>query len=287
MRWIAGFLLVGAAVLKAAQLLNEPTVTTLHPLGSLYLPLQIGAEFALGLLVLLGVYWRALRWFTVLLFSGFATYSLYLALNGAASCGCFGPVHVHPWTTFILDIGIVVGLLIASLRDLGALSASTNELETGTARSLMDRRQLIAVIAGVGVVTTALLVRNTDRRTAVAQGISASKGGLVILETDKWIGQKLPIAEFVDADLSNGDWLAVLYRHDCPACHEAMPRYEELASMGQRVALIEIPPYGKSSLLASACHSCQLKDDREWFVQTPVEIDLRDGIVVATRGHGH
>ena len=137
------------------------------------------------------------------------------------------------------------------------------------------------------MIIIALLFRYaTGQRTVSARGLTTS-GNLVILEPEKWIGQKLPIAEFTDADLSNGEWTVVLHRHDCPACQEAIPHFEQLALMGRRVALIEIPPYGYSPSGGSACFCCRLKDDQEWFVETPVEIQLLDGVVQAVKSHGH
>ncbi len=61
-----------------------------------------------------------------------------------------------------------------------------------------------------------------------------------------------------------------------------MPLYEEFAAsdVRKRVALIEVPPFGKEGAGAgSACVAGRLATDREWFVQTPVEIRLRDGVV--------
>ena len=61
MRPITAFLLVAAAVLRAVELLIEPIATIVHPLGSLFIPIQIGVEFVIGLLVLRGVYSSMLR----------------------------------------------------------------------------------------------------------------------------------------------------------------------------------------------------------------------------------
>jgi hypothetical protein len=286
-RWITGLLLVGAAVLKTIQLFNEPTLAIVHPLGSAFLLIQISVEFAVGILALLGVGWQMLRWFVLFLFSGFAVYSFYLALKGEASCGCFGPVHVQPWWTFLIDAAVVLGLLIVIYRDRKANSPAANSVEAGSPLFSLDQRKLIAAAMAISVLATAFLVRYVDRRTAIAEGMSAAANGLVILEPEKWIGQKLPIAEFIDNDLSSGEWTAVLHRHDCSACLDALPRYQELASAGKRVALVEVPPYGDSSSETSACLCCRLKDIREWFVQTPTEIQLRDGIVLSAKVHGH
>jgi len=277
MRIVAGLLLVGAAILKAVELISGPTATMVLPFGR-FLTVQTGFEFVIGLLVLSGVYWRKLRWLIVLLFSTFAAYSLHLAVNGAASCGCFGPVSVSPWWTSMLDLAVVFGLVVSSIHK---SSIGSDPIGSRTALIAVQRKLLFVALAAI-VVVTALLTRSIERRTAAARGLSTT-GDLVILEPDQWVGKKLPIADFLDADLSRGKWLAVLHRHDCPVCQEVLPLYEQRALIGEQIALIDIPPYGRSPHLESTCLNCRLKDDREWFVQTPVEIELQDGIVVTAK----
>jgi hypothetical protein len=58
MRWVVGILLVSAAILKAVQLITDPTVTLTN--GRLLPSLQVGAELGIGLLALNGAYWRQL-----------------------------------------------------------------------------------------------------------------------------------------------------------------------------------------------------------------------------------
>jgi hypothetical protein len=100
------------------------------------------------------------------------------------------------------------------------------------------------------------------------------------------------------ADLRQGDWIVLLYHHDCPKCQEALPQYEQLAeelqSIGssERVILVEVPPYAPHTPLpvphrdrersVTACNYARLSDEREWFVQAPAEIRLVDGKVVAS-----
>jgi hypothetical protein len=324
MRWITGFLLVGAAVLKAAQLIFDPASVVLNPLGRYFLPVQVGIELTLGLLVLSGLYWRTLRWVVAALFGAFAGYSLYLAIGGAASCGCFGSLRVNPWWTFGLDIAVVVGLLSSVLverrsRNIDrprtaalfnpersarvtravAVGAGLNDVSADTRRG---RRQAVVAIAGIAVVCTALLFRYAGQQTALGDGNLTSVGGLVILEPERWIGQKLPIAASVDLDLSSGDWIVLLHRHDCPECLEQVPKYEQRAAAGERVALVEVPPFDRagsdtffaakkvSDPLGSVPRSPlygRLTEDHEWFVQTPVEIRLVDGRVSAVKTHEH
>jgi hypothetical protein len=66
-----------------------------------------------------------------------------------------------------------------------------------------------------------------------------------------------------------------------------VPQYAQLA-MQEQVALVEVPPYGDSHASAnSALHLARLSDDRDWFIQTPVETQLADGLVIAVKDHGN
>jgi hypothetical protein len=325
MRWIVGYLLVTAAILKAAQLVTEPTAALLAVraspdpvvhgspdpalIATMLPPLQVGAELAIGLFALSGYYWRQLRWFAFVLFIGFAAYSFHLATTGATSCGCFGPLRVHPWWTFGLDLAVVVGLFSSLLAPTRVPRLAANRLMTSerdrlpndSARNpeeskqcgrelkhpLSFQRTLVAAAMGISIFTTALLARHLVAPTAAAEGVLQMAGDLIVLEPEKWVGKPLPIAEFVDLDLSTGEWTVLLHRHDCPDCEEAVPKYEQLATTGTRVALVEVPPFGELHPGEAACHYARLTDDREWFVQTPVELELRDGIVSAVKTPNH
>jgi hypothetical protein len=268
MRWVVGLLLASAGILKAAQLIAEPVAILASPLGWFLAPLQISAELIVGALALSGAYWRRLRWLALLLFVGFAAYSLYLAINGAASCGCFGPIEIHPWWTFGLDVAVVAGLLAAIF----AGSAKT-------ASPIGPRCQV-----GWATTLVALTVGCASALNWYALGSSsieslAADSDLVVLEPEEWIGKPLPIADYIDADLSEGDWIVLLHRHDCPECQEVAPRYEGLAST-RNIALIEMPPYGGEPEGQGPALHARMPDDREWFVQTPVEIRVKDGVVL-------
>ncbi|KPL25101.1 MAG: hypothetical protein AMJ75_01985 [Phycisphaerae bacterium SM1_79] len=52
-----------------------------------------------------------------------------------------------------------------------------------------------------------------------------------MLEPETWVGEKLPILEYIDiADqVEKGSWLLLFFRHDCPDCAAAIPKYEQIA----------------------------------------------------------
>ena len=272
MRSLVASLLLIAAILKGAQLVSDPTTSLGSTWDRTLLPLQIAMELGLGLFVLSGLYWRLICWMALLLFTLFAAYSAYLAVNGAASCGCFGLVKIHPWWMFVLDLAVVTGL---------AWSIFHSRLQPSLP-TLPQPKLIVAGAVSLAVLAVVVLVRYSDNRAAIAESLLPNAGNLTILEPETWVGQPLPIAAAIDLDLSRGQWIVLLHRHDCPHCQEAVPLYEDVAMQaeGTHVALVEVPPYGDAAA-ESPCKLGRLKNDREWFVQTPVEIQLIDGIVTS------
>ena len=121
-------------------------------------------------------------------------------------------------------------------------------------------------------------------RQASSQDRFQAIGDLYILEPETWIGQLFPLREHIDIDVSQGNWVLLMHRHDCPKCQEAIPRYEQLAMLGpnDQVAIVEVPPHDTlHETLSDYCLVGRLSDDRDWFVETPIEIRLADGLVVS------
>lgn len=280
MRWIVGLLLVVAAILRGVQLIVEPVTTLASPFARWLLPVEAGVELAFGLLVLSGIYWHRVRWLALFTFVVFAGYSFFQVIGGAVSCGCFGPVKVHPSWTFLLDVGIVAGLSVSMLW-------RTQVEGVLVAPGLLNRRLLAGSIVAISLIGAMLLMRYAQTRTAQAEGLLTSAENLVILEPEKWVGKPLPIFNAINLDLTQGEWIVVLHRHDCPDCQQAVPRYERLA-LQRPVALVEVAPYGDfHGSTTGAAHHGRLTNNREWFVKTLVELQLQNGIVLAVKvGHG-
>lgn len=71
----------------------------------------IAAEGGLGLWLLIGHPTRLLWFAALLFFAALAGVSVYLALAGQPSCGCFGKLAVSPWYSFGLDMLAVAALV--------------------------------------------------------------------------------------------------------------------------------------------------------------------------------
>lgn len=148
LRVALGCILLTAAGLKAHQVATDPLVF----LGGGWLEsrpvvaLAIGFEVFLGLWLVSGIYatagWKAaLACFTV-----FAGVSLYKAISGSATCGCFGRMEVNPWWTFSFDVTVVMALGFCRLQK--AVSLTTAEA-FGSARKASILMRVVLASAGL------------------------------------------------------------------------------------------------------------------------------------------
>jgi thiol-disulfide isomerase/thioredoxin len=84
--------------------------------------------------------------------------------------------------------------------------------------------------------------------------------------------------------------IVVFYSTECETCHKAIPLYDQFSrdmagnEDSLRFALIEIPPYAseKDSIVPgdTPCLRGKLDSSRKWYVQTPLVVVVRDGVVV-------
>ena len=282
-----GLLLLIAASLKGYQLATEPSLQKGLLTSRWFLIVTVEGEVGLGLWLLSGLY-RRLAWAAALIcFSGFAAVTLYEALTGQASCGCFGKVEVNPWYTFALDLAVIAALvLFRPAKHPARVHRTAYRLTWGGILALVLAAAPVAM-----VVASRAAIGSSDET-----GITVGVGSIVLLEPEKWPGKGLPILKNIDVrdHLTKGSWTLVLYRHDCPHCMEEVPKYERWAREhagdldAPHVALIEMPPYGipivkpdPGDVVSLSPLRGRLDDTKEWFVQTPVVLSLRDGIVLA------
>jgi hypothetical protein len=192
-------------------------------------------------------------------------------------------VLVNPWYTLAFD-GVAVAGLIGSLRLPGGVLVS---------RRAAPRRNAVAalVLLLAGTVSMGAMIRYAPE-AMTPEGEIAGDGSLVYLDPMTWVGKAFPLVRRIDLGdrLAKDEWIVVLYRHDCPRCHWAIPEYERLARLladepgSPRVALIEVPPFGSPDdpLVSSdsACILGRLDESNEWFVEVPARVRVKDGTVM-------
>lgn len=272
-------LLLGAAAMKAWSPSEAAVLATVYEIPPWVSLLVIQLEILLAVVLLFGFSLRRSLQVTAWIFGMFACFALYRALASYESCGCFGSLKVHPWITFCMDLAVVY---------LAARSAKqiTPGVKPGTEGRQLGLACVLYLLSAFPL--TALAIKQLPVSGAV--GSTEQVGSLVILEPEAWVGKKTPISDELGSsiELSRGEWVVVLYHHDCPDCQAALPKYEKLAAIesqipdGKQVLLIEVPPYGDVPHRPSKAKHARLPDDREWFVQAPVEIQIEDGSVTGS-----
>lgn len=236
-----------------------------------------------------GVYPRATWVLAVVCFVTFASYSLWRATSGAASCGCFGRIEVNPWHTFAFDV-LVVGALFL-WRPRRHVVEETHE-RVGHARFA----RVACFVAGLWLVVgipIGFVMASYRSSTVDSEGLITGDSEFVLLEPKRWLDKRFPLVSQIDIgdQLTTGSWVVLMYHHGCPTCQKVTAKCSELAITRQasanapRVALVEIPPFERSNpvdrhhVKYGWLHG-KLNETREWFVETPVLIVLRDGSVI-------
>jgi len=266
----AGSLLLFSAGAKARQIAINPAAFLggewLKTAELLWLPF----EAALGLWLLTNLRGRSARWVAASVFFIFSLATAYKWHSQETSCGCFGELAVRPSSMLVLDICMMISLVVAA-----QLS-----LQCGpTAR----RWALTALALAYGVATAA---------TGFGLGnahVTISKDGVLVqqvLVPGDWVGHEMPLLDHIDVgdELRRGEWILLLYRHDCPQCQQVLATIADRHPPDAcRVCAVQVPPYGPESqhgvLSGRSLLRGRLNDKRNWFVPTPVLISLSDGMV--------
>ena len=278
-----GLILLIAAGLKAHQLATEPVPGEGLLSIRWFQIVWVEAEILLGLWLVSGLARRA-AWATALVcFLVFAGVTFPKALAGADSCGCFGAVKVNPWYTLVLDVGAV-----------GALAAFRPNLKNRLQPPPLVRLQPVAAVLirlAAGAAAAIPILRYEPAMLSL-EGTVVGGGRPVLLEPKEWVGKPCPLLAHIDigSRLAKGQWIVVLYHHDCPHCQERIPQFEQEArERAERMniaktAMVELPPYappGRSLLPAGTpCVPGRASDERDWFVATPTLLALIEGTVI-------
>jgi hypothetical protein len=300
-RMFAAMVLLVAAGLKGYQLSAEPTIGN-SLLDSRWL-LMAAVEFELffGLWLLANILPRPTWAAAIVCFGAFAGISLYKALSGYATCGCFGAVKVGPWYTTCLDVAIVVSLLYWRPSIAFPLPSGEGKGEGGIPPPPFRLPPFVTVLLLfllLGLPAAYAMGSYTDTTLSDA-GQIIGDGKIVVLEPEKWIGKRFPLLPFIEDSsrsvksgqlplrerLVEGEWLVVLYRDGCPRCRKILDHYRRNVeqSMHERkqsipMVVVEIPPVAQV-VTPDWCDTGMLDTRYHWFLTTPVALHLHGGVV--------
>ncbi len=282
---VLGAVLLAAAAFKTHQLTSGPM-----PENSLFTSrwflIGLGEfELALGLWLLSGAYPKQARIMALVTFASFGVVSLYQAFSGESSCGCFGKASVSPRHTLLLDSAAVVALWFWHSE--GARGISTDKERNVSSHSFrLTASGFIFLMIGIPV---AVAMSRYTPAFLTNEGEIVGDNSTVVLEPETWVGKRFPLLKHINIgeQLAKGKWLVMLYHHNCPRCREAITRLRGQARQVQEnVALIELSPYEApqltaSPVLARSWRHGRVKGEGQWFVETPLFIELEDGGVAA------
>ena len=162
--------LTAAAVLKVLGLVSG----TVAEVGWLANPgaqiLLVQFEVALALWFVSG--WRPLRArrVGVGVFLVFAAASLMSALEGQASCGCFGQVKINPWWTFAFDVAMAAALLLVPVKNAQAIR-----------RDPVNLRPAVWMAGGTSAVCGLALIVSILWAGSVPAAVARIRGDTVVL----------------------------------------------------------------------------------------------------------
>lgn len=267
---IAAILLI-AAILKAHQLLTEPLLAGHRGLSVLLVQLEL--LFAIWLLA--GRSARLARMAVIILFLVFAVVSLYRGISGESSCGCFGAVKVSPWISLLLDV-----LVIATAGSVSPKMVSAHH------RRLPSLKPVPLILAYVGIAAcSSFFLLSFHPTTLSAKGLLLGDSSFILADPEGWIGEQCPIIDWVDEGhvLREGKWIVLFFHFDCPLCREVLPEFVQrsLQPDSDRIAILEVPPFGREQTDFGKCLHLRLSDSHEWFVESPREMHIANGRVVS------
>lgn len=274
-RIVIATILLFASGMKAYQLATTPSLGEglLH--ARWFNILVVEFELFFGIWLFFGMLPRLTWLASIGCFSVFASVSFYKAISGEASCGCFGTALINPWITMVLNL-VVIGLLL-HFRPKNDLSGLSYLFENPLRRELTLFLGISIIIGGA--VYGWIAQMTFERLNVIGQVL---EGNVVKLEPVAWIGKEFPLRDYVNEgpDLMVGKWTVLLSRPGCADCEGVRNElYNQMDREETSVVLLNVVSSGKGT----GSNFRSLASEINWIVETPLVLELQDGIVYRVR----
>ncbi|NOZ77711.1 MAG: hypothetical protein GXP48_00755 [Acidobacteria bacterium] len=212
-------------------------------------------------------------------------------VTGAASCGCFGSVRVHPLITLLVDGTLFVAVLVAGRRA-ESLRWSSQLPSRQVVAALVWTIAAFIVAFGYPFHGAAVPASGAKGTPAAAQGSTSRNAppSYYLPHYASWVGRpwdQVDLATWIRPRIQvkkTGVQYIILYRKDCEHCHHLLQRYFSgaLSAPTTVVAIPDKKGFPTQGVLPMPCTECsraELPSGCDWFFSTPVMIRLRNGIV--------
>lgn len=204
-------------------------------------------------------------------FAAFTVSAAQKALDGDASCRCFGAVEIAPVAICVADFCLFTMLVLARDRSINF---------GGSAARLTTVVSFLAIVSGAVVLEHISDAAIVELASVTVDGSSKQK---VRLDPYAWKGLPFPVFEFIDGGhaIRTGTWHVLMLRPGCPTCEAYLDSLKRRLRSDQLVLLNVMDDRATTPTLdvSDATKSFVLSRAHEWIVETPVLIGLRDGIV--------
>jgi hypothetical protein len=278
-RFFVALVLFVAAGFKVHQLVTVPILGEglLHTRWFNIFAVEF--ELLFGVWLIFGLLPSLTRLATIGLFSVFALVSLYKAIAGEASCGCFGIINVPPMLTLFFDVVVVLVLL--------RFGHSTNFIarlkDSDRENFCVYLVSYIGVVVIVGVFVCGVIASKTHYRLAEVGHVYET--GVVELYPAEWIGKVFPLRDYVAGghSLMRGSWTVLLVRSGCSKCESLVSGRlpDIIVHWNNRVAYLDIS--GRSPMCLKGVDDCKksyrLGSDVFWSATVPIALELDEGVV--------
>lgn len=109
------------------------------------------------------------------------------------------------------------------------------------------------------------------------------EGNLVKLEPQTWLNKEFPLRNYcnIGEKLTNDHWLILLYRTGCSECQKTSPLVAKLAKeMNCPLVVLKMNPQNDSLNFDNVDFITGLLNQKiTWFAETPIVLELDNGIV--------
>ncbi|MDR2406773.1 MAG: DoxX family protein [Bacteroidales bacterium] len=296
-RILIALVLLVAAGAKFLQLITVPSlgIGLLH--ARWFNIIIVEFELFFGIWLIFGLLPRLTQLVSIGLFSMFSVVSFYkAAILLETSCGCFGAVSISPWISMTLDL-MITGLLLIFLPK----NFFCPKILCGELTELRHKSKIITVIVIWLVITVPIMfaMLSVSFVTLTEKSHLSENEKSITLEPNNWFGKRFPLLAYIEfddndfkqEDLKTGEWTILLYHNDCLKCQEILAKLENRHNNEnlEKLVVLEVSrkEVHQKYINTEQIHvkKGSLQRDREWFVQTPVWIVLKNELVVGVHAN--
>lgn len=265
-------LLLTSGLFKSLELLDAPFFSVLGFESRLLSTLVILVELSVAWWMLSGFLGNAAKAVSIVLFSLFLVISILNWVNGNTHCGCFGRLQVPPLATILLDCSAIVAIAFWS-------------------PAKLRLRGHLVPIAWVGSFSLVLLIAfSREVKSGVVPDID-SRNAFVVLDFNNWKGRRFELSDKLVSQrsatapklLQQGDWRVYIYDENCRKCSRLIQSELLNPNTGSAVAFVSLRPTTHKRDDFKQVRFFEPAVGNDWFSDTPVELELNDGMVQSVR----